>query len=533
MNMKRILFLLLVLSLALCFFACGEEGEETTAAVTTVGPAGTTAPLTTAALTTAPPVTEPPYRLSEEDMTAFLSLLREQYLGITLEVEPKKTVTDEDALAYLNDLRLYYATSSESLLEGTVSLGDTVLLYYRGEADGEPFFGGSNMTGEVPHELVIGSGTFIPGFEDALIGLALGSTSVTLRTDTAAVAGTDGSTVYITCKASITSESGQVQNGEISERVDLLTDPRFSSALKTALTGKHPGDTLEGSFTESLDLAGSGELMSVTLTEVTLTAVVTEENLARIEVTFPESYGAAALAGRDAVFYVHITGIRRPVPCEVNASFIKNTLKRTLADLLPYLPADTPSGATEEEKMVAALPGYLKAWLENEAEAEYRSARLAALWRQIAEAATVIRYPEEGLKQAYDLFYGMAKDSYDECLLLYQGFAEAYPTVESFVPYYYGQAYPEYFENKTAEEGLAALAEHSLKEQMVFYYIVQTENITLTEDEKLTDLAALIQSYADRYDITTEEVLEYYTVDDLLEELLYDKVTDFLMSEAK
>jgi trigger factor len=44
--------------------------------------------------------------------------------------------------------------------------GDTVILDYKGSVDGEEFEGGSAE--EYP--LVIGSDSFIPGFEDQLVG---------------------------------------------------------------------------------------------------------------------------------------------------------------------------------------------------------------------------------------------------------------------------------------------------------------------------------------------------------------------------
>jgi trigger factor len=56
--------------------------------------------------------------------------------------------------------------------EGKVEKGDRVVMNFKGTLDGVPFEGGS--ADEVP--LVIGSGSFIPGFEEQAIGMAKGET---------------------------------------------------------------------------------------------------------------------------------------------------------------------------------------------------------------------------------------------------------------------------------------------------------------------------------------------------------------------
>ena len=60
----------------------------------------------------------------------------------------------------------------ETLKEGKVEKGDIANIDYTGKKDGVAFEGGSAKG----HDLEIGSGSFIPGFEDGLIGAAIGST---------------------------------------------------------------------------------------------------------------------------------------------------------------------------------------------------------------------------------------------------------------------------------------------------------------------------------------------------------------------
>ncbi|NMA95322.1 MAG: trigger factor [Clostridiales bacterium] len=90
------------------------------------------------------------------------------YKGIQVQ-KVENTVTDEDVEARLQEAREQNARW-ESLEEGTIEQGHRVTLDYTGTIDGEEFEGGSNENAS----LEIGSGTFIPGFEEQLIGMQVG-----------------------------------------------------------------------------------------------------------------------------------------------------------------------------------------------------------------------------------------------------------------------------------------------------------------------------------------------------------------------
>lgn len=55
--------------------------------------------------------------------------------------------------------------------EGAVENGDTVVLDFEGFVDGEAFEGGKAEN----YSLEVGSGSFIPGFEEQLTGLEAGA----------------------------------------------------------------------------------------------------------------------------------------------------------------------------------------------------------------------------------------------------------------------------------------------------------------------------------------------------------------------
>ncbi|ARA98902.1 trigger factor [Geobacillus thermodenitrificans] len=91
-----------------------------------------------------------------------------QYKGLEVE-KIDTTVTDEDVENELKRLQENYAELVVKE-EGTVENGDTAVIDFEGFVDGEPFEGGKAEN----YSLEIGSGTFIPGFEDQLVGMKAG-----------------------------------------------------------------------------------------------------------------------------------------------------------------------------------------------------------------------------------------------------------------------------------------------------------------------------------------------------------------------
>lgn len=80
---------------------------------------------------------------------------------------------DENSYDLLNSIYvLYVGAENGGVLDRAVENGDTVVIDFEGKMDGEAFAGGT-ATG---YDLTIGSGSFIAGFEDGLIGVMPGET---------------------------------------------------------------------------------------------------------------------------------------------------------------------------------------------------------------------------------------------------------------------------------------------------------------------------------------------------------------------
>ena len=90
------------------------------------------------------------------------------YKDLEVSVEVSKEVTDEEVDAKLENERKNLAELI--VKDGASEYGDTVVIDFVGSVDGVEFDGGKGEN----HSLELGSGQFIPGFEDQLVGAKSG-----------------------------------------------------------------------------------------------------------------------------------------------------------------------------------------------------------------------------------------------------------------------------------------------------------------------------------------------------------------------
>lgn len=91
-----------------------------------------------------------------------------EYKGIEVE-DRSDEVTEEEVQAELEKMQQRHAELIV-LEEGAAELGDVAVIDYEGSVDGVPFDGGKGQK----HSLELGSGSFIPGFEEQVVGLGKG-----------------------------------------------------------------------------------------------------------------------------------------------------------------------------------------------------------------------------------------------------------------------------------------------------------------------------------------------------------------------
>ena len=113
--------------------------------------------------------TEAAITIPEYDVSECVEL--GEYLGLSLD-PIEVTVTDVDV-----DMTIENTVKSrnlyDELTEGTVENGDIANIDYEGKIDDVAFEGGTAEG----YDLEIGSGSFIPGFEEGLVGVSVGETT--------------------------------------------------------------------------------------------------------------------------------------------------------------------------------------------------------------------------------------------------------------------------------------------------------------------------------------------------------------------
>ena len=107
--------------------------------------------------------------ITKIDVDSYIETLGE-YKGLTIETEPKMTITDNTVDDYINYVLSASGQTSTTEVDRAAKEGDIVNIDYEGIKDGVAFEGGTD-TG---YDLTLGSGQFIPGFEDGLIGYKKG-----------------------------------------------------------------------------------------------------------------------------------------------------------------------------------------------------------------------------------------------------------------------------------------------------------------------------------------------------------------------
>ncbi|MDY0214182.1 MAG: trigger factor [Bacilli bacterium] len=122
------------------------------------------------------PVMQPSYnvtKVSDKELTLVFTIVSAPTvkLGAYKDLEIGHEPVEVSEKAVEDKLNSYLVQNAELVLKNeAATLGDTVVLDFEGFVDDVAFEGGKASN----HELELGSGQFIPGFEDALVGVKAG-----------------------------------------------------------------------------------------------------------------------------------------------------------------------------------------------------------------------------------------------------------------------------------------------------------------------------------------------------------------------
>ena len=214
----------------------------------------------------------------------------------------------------------------------------------------------------------------------------------------------------------------------------------------------------------------------------------------KLNLTFPDDYSEESLQGKDVTFTVKINSATRSVVPELNAAFVKKN-----SDY------DTVEEYTKS----------IQKQLYDEKEAEAINNQKTTLWSEALDNTKVKKYPERELNH----YIEFNSDQIDQT-------AEQYGVSREEMLAQYDLDDEDEFDSVNEDS-----SKLRVKQEMLIQYIADKEDLSYTKKEKKN----LISSFEKQgYDEDTIEQQTGRTLDDYVHtELLYEKVLDFLLDNAK
>lgn len=259
------------------------------------------------------------------------------YKDLEVSVEASKEVTDEEVDAKLENERKNLAELV--VKEGAAENGDTVVIDFVGSVDGVEFDGGKGEN----HSLELGSGQFIPGFEDQLVGAKAGDeveVKVTFPEDYQATDLAGKAAVFVTKVNEVKAKEVPALDDELAKDLDDEVETldelkaKYRKELEAAKEIAYD-DAVEGA---ALDLAVENAEI------VELPAEMVEDEVHR---AMNEFMGNMQRQGISPEMYFQITGTTQE---DLHKQYEADADKRVKTNLVIEAVADAEGfDATEEE----------------------------------------------------------------------------------------------------------------------------------------------------------------------------------------
>ncbi len=468
----------------------------------------------------------------EMDLSKYISIKKSDYQSYTVEINvPDLTETDyNDKLISVLCANKTKPDTTPSNKKGiTISAGDIVNLYYAGyilKDDGTKnyFDGGMNIGNDIA-SLEIGAGQFISGFEYNLIGKNQNDYATLDEIKTGNIE--DADIISIKYTVFDTSEN-KTKSGETAvinlkdidldetwgegftayfKDVDRPIGTKFAKKDYKADTDKEVDKPL---FVVAPDSEDNTQdcYYDITIEKAYRLNTEKSSSILEVEAHFPYDYESSEeLRGKTAIFEAYIMTVQDyDVPNltedgKITEKFITENLKLTEEDLKSY----------GGETLVAMYENKLKSELEKTHEDNKNAAVETAFWTYIMKKASFKKLPEDDVRTYYD-------DSVNEIEAIYENYNySSQYTFDQFAQLYLGTE-----SGKDWKTDLMEKAEESVKQKLVFYYIVKEMNFIPTEAEA-TELreelyAEMLEAYlndagadknADDYQEKVEEAEKY------------------------
>lgn len=192
-----------------------------------------------------------------------------------------------------------------------------------------------------------------------------------------------------------------------------------------------------------------------------------------VEATFPDPYkNNPDFSGKKAVFTVKVNSIKQKQEVELTDELVaENTDYATVADYRDYI----------EESLRTQKETYAK------------SSKETLVMKNLIEQTEFTGIEQEDI----DSYYESSRSYYSNLAQVYEstyGYSFA-----MFILYFFGCSSEEEYEELLREQ-----AEFEVKRTLILYYVIDKENLTLSDEE----YAEAMERYATQYNVTVEELKE-------------------------
>lgn len=291
--------------------------------------------------------------------------------------------------------------------------------------------------------------------------------------------------------AEVAAEDVEKELAELAERSRAFTEKDGAAddgdKLTVSFVGRVDGETFEGGSAEDVEIVlGAGRFIPG-FEEQLAGAAPGEERT--VTVTFPEDYGAAHLAGKEATFEVRVSQVAAPEPVAVDDALAERV------------------GLENLEKLREAVEGQLKQVLDQASRQKAKRHLLDAL-----DAHYGFELPEKLVESEFDVIWRQAMGEMENA----------------------GRSFED---EGTTEEKLRAeyrgIAERRVKLGLILSEVGEKAGIEVTDDELQRALIERVRQFPGR----EREVFEFYrqnaqAMASLRAPVLEEKVVDYLLERV-
>lgn len=434
------------------------------------------------------------FNYMEKDLSKYVTVSAEDFKNISMVVSVDKP-TAEDVEREITALLVEHKKlpTGVSDPDDVIQNGSVVKMYYSGyllteDGDRQYFSGGSNLSGTAT-DLVIGSASFIPGFEEGLIGIRPSDTQVPAVIKEGVLS--EGDVVYVNIEGFHPSGKNLALYGQRLVLTPAL-DEEYGEGFYALLLGSELGKNVS---TQNMILhspkEGEGDFVYKTIRSIYITE---GEKPYTVETYFPLSYSETSLQGKTAYFDVYIENTTTHVIPELTDEFLTDTVGVLPEKLAGY----------EGDTLVEKYRSYVKDSLDADYETRLLEATEEKFWEKIVSVATVKRVPRAAVLEVYDMYIEDARSTYNSYLQS-MGITETTYSFETFCGEYFasnlreGESYKQYIKR---------LSKQTAGEKIIFFYAIQLLDVAPSESELSEAYEQILDEFAKQNAILDESYYE-------------------------